>query len=210
PYLGVLLSGVHSEFVLWNDHLSYEVIGETVDDAAGEALDKAARLLFSIGYPGGGFMERIAAEVGNVDEYKFTRPMLRSGDLNLSFSGLKTSLLYLHRSMSEAERVNRVKYMASSFQEAVFDTILRKLSKAIDQTGVNRLAVGGGVIANQYLRKKLRALARKHGGEAVFPPYKYLTGDNAGMIGVVAAYRAEKNQFVTDLATLDRLPRMHL
>lgn len=210
PYLGVLLSGVHSEFVIWKDHLSYEVIGETVDDAAGEALDKAARLLFNIGYPGGGFMERIAAEVGNVDEYKFTRPMLRSGDLNLSFSGLKTALLYLHRSMPEEERAKNVKLMASSFQEAVFDTILRKLTKAIDQTGINRLAIGGGVIANQYLRKKLRAMARKHGGEALFPPYKYLTGDNAAMIGVVASYRAERNIFVTNPDDLDRQPRMHL
>lgn len=210
PYLGILVSGSHSEFVLWKDHLKYEVIGETVDDAAGEALDKAARLLLNIGYPGGGAMERIAAEVNNEDRYKFTRPMLRSQDLNLSFSGLKTAILYLHRSMSEEERVKNLKYMVSSFQEAVFDTILRKLDKAIVQTGVSRLSGGGGVIANQYLRGKLRKLASKHNGSIVFPTYKYLTGDNAAMIGVAASYRADKKIFVTDFDSLDRIPRMHL
>lgn len=210
PYIGLLISGSHSEFVLWKDHLKYEVIGETVDDAAGEALDKAARLLLNIGYPGGAAMERISQEVNNEDRYKFTRPMLRSGDLNLSFSGLKTTILYLHRSMSEEERNKNLKYMVSSFQEAVFDTIMRKLDKAAAQTGVNRIAAGGGVIANTYLRKKLRSFISKRNGEVVFPQYKYLTGDNAAMIGVAASYRAEKRIFVTDHTLLDRIPRMHL
>lgn len=210
PYLGVLISGSHSEFILWSGHLEYKVIGETVDDAAGEALDKAARLLLNIGYPGGAAIEQIAQDAGNTDVYKFTRPMLRSGDLNLSFSGLKTTILYLHRSMTEEERVKNLKPMVSSFQEAVFDTIIRKLEKAIIQTGVNRLAVGGGVIANRYFRKKLRSLAAKYAGNAIFPAYKYLTGDNAAMIGVAAKYRAERGLFIMDHAVLERTPRMQL
>lgn len=209
PYIGVLISGGHSEFILWNDHLTYEVLGETVDDAAGEALDKAARLL-GFGYPGGAVLERLASDVNNEDRYQFTRPMLKSGDLNLSFSGLKTALLYLTRNLPESERMNNLKYLASSFQEAVFDTIMRKLDKAIVQTGVNRLSAGGGVLANRYFRSKLRMLAKKHNGSVVFPPYNYLTRDNAAMIGVVASYKAARQQYVSDPSTLDRIPRMRL
>lgn len=209
PYIGVLVSGGHSEFVIWTDHLTYQVIGETVDDAAGEALDKAARLL-GFGYPGGAVLERLAAEVSNVDKYKFTRPMLKSGDLNLSFSGLKTALLYLYRTLSEAERQTEIKYIASSFQEAVFDTIFKKLNKAMLQTGITNLTTGGGVVANQYFKKKLRSLAKSHKGTVLFPPSNYLTRDNAAMIGVVASYKLQRGITVSDIASLDRHPRMRL
>lgn len=210
PYLGLLVSGAHTELILWKDHLSYEVLGETVDDAAGEALDKAARLLLGVGYPGGGAIERIAAEVQFEDRYKFPRTMLKSHDLNFSFSGLKTALLYKYRQMTETERIAELKYLTSSFQEAVFDSLLRKLDKAILQTGISRVTVGGGVIANQHLRDLLRTLVKKHDGTVLFPMYKYLTGDNAAMIGVVAGYKAEHELFVEDLQTLDRQPRMRL
>ncbi len=210
PYLGLLVSGAHTELILWKDHLSYEVLGETVDDAAGEALDKAARLLLGVGYPGGGAIERIAAEVQFEDRYKFPRTMLKSHDLNFSFSGLKTALLYKYRQMTETERISELKHLTSSFQEAVFDSLLRKLDKAILQTGISRVTVGGGVIANQHLRDLLRTLVKKHDGTVLFPMYKYLTGDNAAMIGVVAGYKAEHELFVEDLQTLDRQPRMRL
>ena len=210
PMLGFLVSGAHTEIVLWKDHLTYEVIGETLDDAAGEALDKAARLLLGIGYPGGGAIERLSAEVHNEDRYKFPRPMKKVDSLDYSFSGLKTALLYTVRKMSEEEKVKELKYLTSSFQEAVFDSLLVKLEKACTLTQCTRVACGGGVIANQYLRKKLRALVKKYNGKVFFPPYNYLTGDNAGMIGVVAGYKAEKGMFVEDMSSLDRIPRMRL
>lgn len=210
PMLGLLVSGAHTEIILWKNHLEYEVLGETLDDAAGEALDKAARLLLGIGYPGGGAIERLSEEVNNEDRYKFPRPMIKINSLDYSFSGLKTSFLYKIQEMTEEEKVKNMKYLISSFQEAVFDSLLIKLKKAIVQTGCSRIACGGGVIANKYLRKKLRALVKKYDGEVFFPHYKYLTGDNAAMIGVVAGYKAKKKIFAKDFSTLDRLPRMRL
>ena len=225
PYLALLISGGHTEFVLFKNHLEYEVIGRTIDDAAGEALDKAAKLL-GLGYPGGAVIERLASEVGNKDFHKFPRPMLRSNNLDFSFSGLKTSFYYFLRdsviaseakqsikneiatTTSSSRNDTNISQLASSFQEAVFDTILFKTEKAIEQTGVNRLVVGGGVAANLHLRKKLRQLVKKYQGSVLIPPFKYLTGDNAVMI-VAAHYKAEKKLFI-DPEKLDRIPRMSL
>ena len=172
PMLGFLVSGAHTEIILWKNHLEYEVLGETLDDAAGEALDKAARLLLGIGCPGGGAIERLSEEVNNEDRYKFPRPMIKINSLDYSFSGLKTSFLYKVQSMTEVEKVKNLKYLISSFQEAVFDSLLIKLKKAIVQAGCSRISCGGGVIANKYLRKKLRALVKQYKGEVFFPPYK--------------------------------------
>lgn len=210
PMLGFLISGAHTEIVLWKNHLAYEVLGETLDDAAGEALDKGARLLLNIGYPGGGAIERLSAEIQNEDRYKFPRPMQKIDTLDYSFSGLKTALLYAVQKMTEEEKMQNIKYLTSSFQEAVFDSLLLKLKKAIEKTGCARVACGGGVIANLYLRKKLRFLIKKFDGELFFPPYAYLTSDNAAMIGVVAGYKADRHLFVEDFSILDRLPRMRL
>lgn len=208
PYLGMVISGGHTEFVKITDHLKFEILGQTLDDAAGEALDKAAKLL-GLGYPGGPVIERLAGQAGNVDHFKFPRPMLQSHDLNFSFSGLKTSFYY-HLKKNPASSAEEIRKLASSYQEAVFDTLLRKTEKAIKMTGINRMVIGGGVSANLYLRKKMRELAVKHGGSVLFPHYKYLTGDNACMIGVVASFRAEKGEFVKDIDALDRVPRMSL
>ncbi len=207
PYLALVISGGHTELVKFTGHLKYEVIGETIDDAAGEALDKAGKLM-GLGYPGGPVIERLAAKVGNRDEYKFPRPMLKSPDLNFSFSGLKTSFFYFLKKNPQA--LKDIAGLASSFQEAVFDTVIKKTDKAMRQTGINRLVIGGGVIANLYLRKKFKELVKKHRGMVLFPPFKYLTGDNAAMIGVVASYKAEKGVFVKDVDKLDRIPRMEL
>ena len=207
PYLALVVSGGHTEFVLFKDHLDYKIIGTTLDDAAGEALDKAAKLL-GLGYPGGPVIERLAREVGNKDFHKFPRPMLRSDDLNFSFSGLKTSFYYFLKNQSA--KTDPVDKLASSFQEAVFETIIKKTEKAIKQTGINRLVVGGGVIANLHLRQLLRNLVKKYQGEVLFPPFRYLSGDNAAMIGIVASYKAEKGMFVKNIEKLDRIPRMPL
>jgi N6-L-threonylcarbamoyladenine synthase len=221
PYLALLVSGGHTELVVFKNHINYEVIGQTIDDAAGEALDKIAKLL-GLGYPGGPVIERLASEVDNRDYYHFPRPMIRSNYLNFSFSGLKTAFYYFLRSRSNAipsmswrsaswRRSNlNIRELASSFQEAVFETLLIKTEKAIKQTEINNLVVGGGVIANLYLRKKLRQLVKKYKGTVLFPPYKYLTGDNAAMIGVAAYYKAQRNQFVKNIEEFDRVPRLSL
>lgn len=210
PIIGLLVSGAHTELVLWKDHLSYELLGETVDDAAGEALDKAARLLLGVGYPGGGAIERLSKTVKNRDIFKFPRPMSQTKDLQFSFSGLKTALLYKVKGMSEQERNNNLADLTSSYQRAVVDSLLIKLERAMQQTKCNRVSAGGGVIANSLLRVEMRRLVKKYHGEVFFPHYKYLTSDNAAMIGVVAGYRALKEEFVKDFDALDRVPRLQL
>ena len=217
PYLALIVSGGHTEFVIFRDHLTYEIIGATLDDAAGEALDKAAKLL-GLGYPGGPVLERLAHAAGNVDGHNFPRPMMKSKDLNFSFSGLKTSFYYFLKSQSMKtapvfplrSSTGAVKELASSFQEAVFDTLIKKTEKAIKLTTINQLIVVGGVAANLRLRKLMRDLAKKYQGEVLFPAYKYLNGDNAAMIGVVAGFKAEKSLFVKNIDELDRIPRWSL
>lgn len=206
PYLGFIISGGHTEFVIWKNHLEYEIIGETLDDAAGEALDKAGKLL-GLGYPAGPVMERLSKEVGNTDMYKFPRPMIHSGNLQFSFSGLKTAFYYHLLKMDQKEKTSRIYELASSFQEAVFDTLSTKLELAITQTGICNLVVGGGVAANLYLRARFRNLVRRYNGSVYFPSYSYLVGDNAAMIGIAAAYYLSKKKFVT---SIDRIPRMKL
>ncbi len=214
PYLVLLISGGHTELVLFKNHLSYEILGHTIDDAAGEALDKAAKLL-GLGYPGGAVIEKLAEKAGNKDYYNFPRPMMKSKDLNFSFSGLKTSFYYFlkkHSIQSDTTTFSTpgVLELASSFQEAVFDSLLKKTEAAVKKTGIKRLIVGGGVAANLYLRKKLRQMMGQNDGSVLFPPYKYLTGDNAAMIGIVAGYKAEKKEFIKEFSQLDRIPRLDL
>lgn len=209
PYLALLVSGGHTELVLFKDNVEYKVLGATIDDAAGEALDKAGKLM-GLGYPAGPAIERLAEEVGNKDFYKLPRPMRQSGDLNFSFSGLKTALLYLYRDLSVEEKSKKLKELSSSFQEAVFDSLMIKTRKAIEKTGVKNLVVAGGVAANQYLRKKMRILVKEIGGTIEFPKYKYLNGDNAAMIGIAAYFKAQKNMYSEDLSKIERVPRMEL
>lgn len=208
PYLALIISGGHTEIVLFKDHLNFAVLGETRDDAAGEALDKAAKML-GLGYPGGPVIERLAQAVNNRDIFNFPRPMIKSGNLDFSFSGLKTSLYYFLQKLDPDEKIQKIKDLAGSFQAAVFETILTKTEMAIIKTGINRVVVGGGVIANLYLRSRLRKLLKKYKGEASFPAYKYLSGDNAAMIGVAAFYKAQKGMFSRDLS-FERTPRLTL
>ncbi len=206
PLLGMIISGGHTDFVLWKNHLSYELLGSTLDDAAGEALDKAGKLL-GLGYPAGAALERLSEQVHNTDEYHFPRPMLHSGNLQFSFAGLKTSFYYYLKTISEAEKNAKIAKLASSFQEAVFDTIIHKTEKAIQLTGVRRIVVGGGVSANSYLRKRMRKLVKAHGGTVAFPSYRILTGDNAAMIGIAAWKKAELGLFINP-NLIERAPRM--
>ncbi len=207
PYLVLIASGGHTTLLIFKDHLRYQILGETIDDAAGEALDKAAKLL-GLGYPGGPVIERLSKEVNNQDFFHFPRPMLKSKTLDFSFSGLKTSFYYFLRK-NQTRKIDPHS-LASSFQEAVFDTLIKKTELAIKKTQINRICLVGGVSANLYLRKKIRELAKKYQAQVYFPAFSYLTGDNAAMIGVVASYKAKKGLFVSDINQVDRLPRMPL
>jgi N6-L-threonylcarbamoyladenine synthase len=130
----------------------------------------------------------------------------------MSFSGLKTHLYYfLKGEKGQTVDVQKdLKNIASSFQEAVFDSVVRKFERAVNQTGVKYWAVGGGVSINKRLRYLLRSLARKHEAQVIFPPYPYLCGDNAAMIGVAAHMQAQRGDFVKDISSLERIPRLKL
>ena len=208
PYIGLLVSGAHTELVLWEDYLNFKILGETVDDAAGEALDKASKML-GLGYPGGALIERLALKVKNKDFYKFPRPMRGSKDLNFSFSGLKTSLYYLLKDMSEKEKNKRLEELLSSFQEAVFDSIIIKTRKAIEQTGIKKIVLGGGVSANKRLKNLLNKLIKENKGELIYPKKEFCT-DNAAMIGIAGYYKAKAGIFVKNFKTFERQPRLSI
>src|SRR3989338_4745624 len=208
PFLAFLISGGHTELVIMNDHLSYEIIGETIDDACGEALDKAAKML-GLGYPGGAVIERLA-KTGDKKAYLFPRPLYRSKDINFSFSGLKTAFYYALKKMPKETIINNLNNLAASFQEAVFDSLFNKLEQAMKKTSINRIIVAGGVVANTYLRAKIRKLVKTYGGTVFFPPFATLCGDNAAMIGIAAYYKTQKGLFIDDLDRLDRVPRLRL
>ncbi len=211
PYLAFIVSGGHTELVLFEDHLKYKVIGRTLDDAAGEALDKAAKML-GLGYPGGPVIERLAKEVDNRDFYNFPRPMIRRPDLDFSFSGLKTSFYYFIKKSGEKFVVEHLKELASSFQEAVFDALVIKLERAMKRTGVCKVIVAGGVSVNRRFRLLVRRIVKKNNGKVLFPPFDYLTSDNAAMIGVAASFKAERGLYLKEkeILDLDRYPRLKL
>lgn len=209
PYLGVLISGGHTELVVLKKHLSYEILGSTRDDAAGEALDKAARII-GFGYPGGPVIERLASQVNNADKYKFPQPMIGSKNLEFSFSGLKTSFLYKVKSMDNKEIKKELCYLASSFQEAIFQTIMKKTKQAIVKTGIKKVLIGGGVSVNLRLRSIMRKMVSEKEGQIFFPSFKYLNFDNAAMIGIVAYIKIKNDFKCGSLKSIDRVPRLSL
>ena len=218
PVLCLIVSGGHTEIVLMKDHGVYNVIGATLDDACGEALDKAAKILH-LGYPGGPIIEQLA-EQGHIcanplvirenHKFHFNPPLREKSNLNFSYSGLKTQLLYLVQKMSEDELGKNLYHLAASFQEACFEQIIRKVTRAIKIHQPKTIICGGGVIANKYLRKLMRRVAKENNLPVLFPPYKNLTGDNAAMIGVAAYYKFQRKEFVKDINSLDREPRLSL
>lgn len=210
PYVVVLVSGGHTEMHLMKDHHTFTRIGTTHDDAAGEALDKGARIILDEAvYPGGPVIEKMALE-GNPDFIRFPRPMERSKTLDFSYSGLKTSLLYKVRSMTEEERIKHQNDLAASYQAAVFDSLLYKVKAAMKQYKVNKICVGGGVAVNKTLRKKFELLAESQGGYVLVPSDRFLNGDNGAMIGVAGYFQALNEDFVHDVDTLERNARAAL
>lgn len=216
PTLCLIVSGGHTELVIMKDFGNYTVIGATLDDACGEALDKAARIL-KLGYPGGSIIERLAEQIcvnplviRENHKYHFNSPLPQKNNLNFSYSGLKTQLLYLVNSLAENEFNASLKELAASFQSACFEQIIRKTSQAINLYQPKTLLCGGGVIANKQLRKLLRKVADEKNVPIYFPQNKKLITDNAAMIGVAAYYKFLRKEFVENPETLDREPRLSL
>jgi N6-L-threonylcarbamoyladenine synthase len=186
PFVALLVSGGHSQFMAVHDVGQYELLGETVDDAAGEAFDKTAQLL-GLSYPGGPALSRLA-ETGDSQRFALPRPMMQSGDLNLSFSGLKTAVSMLVKSHQPEDYPD----IAASFEAAVVDVLCHKSRLALAQTGMKQLVVAGGVGANRRLRAALAAQLKKQGSEVAFPPLRLCT-DNGAMIAYAGALRLQRN-----------------
>lgn len=184
PFVALLVSGGHTQLMRVGALGRYELLGETLDDAAGEAFDKTAQLL-SLGYPGGPALSRLAM-MGHPARFHLPRPMLHTDDLNLSFSGLKTAVLTALRkqSLSSEEHAD----LAAEFQEAIVDVLVAKSLLALERTGTQRLVVAGGVGANQRLRQRLDAAANERGLRVIYPPMEYCT-DNGAMIAFAGALR---------------------
>jgi len=204
PALNVVVSGGHTELVLMRDHGDYEIIGETLDDAVGEAFDKSARLL-GLGYPGGPAISKLAEE-GNPEKYPLPRPMLHSKDFNFSYSGLKTAVLYLIRDLTKGSPSDassgrfsvgltdqQKNDIAASFQDAAIDVLIQKTAKAIKKYEVKAILLSGGVSANNLLRTRLDQLAKENNIKYLCPAMKYTT-DNAAMIGVAGYFAYQKQK----------------
>ncbi|NTV44729.1 MAG: tRNA (adenosine(37)-N6)-threonylcarbamoyltransferase complex transferase subunit TsaD [Candidatus Yonathbacteria bacterium] len=189
PLLALLVSGGHTELQLMHDMFSYEKVGQTRDDAAGEAFDKVARVL-GLPYPGGPEISRLAAEAPapSPDDIVFPRPMIDSGDYDFSFSGIKTSVLYAAKKLPNmTDDVKRV--FARAFQEAAVDVLSRKTVAAAREYGARTIVLGGGVAANTALRKRMETLVTELPDITLFLPDTSATTDNAVMIGIAGAFR---------------------
>ena len=200
PFLCLLVSGGNSQIIVVKDHLDMEVIGQTIDDAAGEAFDKCAKVM-GLPYPGGPLIDKLARE-GNSKAFTFSKP--RIPGLDYSFSGLKTSFLYLLRDEIAKDPNfidNNKADICASLQNTIIEILLSKLKLASEQTGIREIAVAGGVSANSGLREALLGTAGKLGWKMYIPPFKFTT-DNAAMIAITGYYKYLKGEF----ASLDAVP----
>lgn len=189
PFVALLVSGGHTQLMRVNGTGNYELLGETLDDAAGEAFDKTAKLM-GLGYPGGPALARLALQ-GNPDAYPLPRPMQHSPDLDFSFSGLKTAVLTQLKNIQKESGTLTLKQqadLAASTENAIVDVLASKSLKAMKQTGLKRLVVAGGVGANYKLRTRLTSVLESRGGKVFFPPLDLCT-DNGAMIAFAAAMR---------------------
>lgn len=198
PALALIVSGGHTELVLMTDHGKFERLGETLDDAAGEAFDKVAKML-GLGYPGGPKVAQLA-EGGDAKAFAFPRAMLDRTDLVFSFAGLKTSVLYTLRKHEDKLADPKFKAdIAASFQEAVVDVLVQKTLRAIKQVKPASVILAGGVAANIALRARLDEACQKMGVPLFVPEFKY-SMDNAAMIAVAGYFRAQRGDFVEPTA----------
>lgn len=193
PFLCLLVSGGNSQIIMVRNYLEMEVIGQTIDDAAGEAFDKCAKVM-GLPYPGGPHVDKLA-KTGNPHRFVFSQP--RIPDLNYSFSGLKTNFLYFLRdNLKENENFvqENLADLCASLQYTIIEILMKKLRKAAKQTGINEIAVAGGVSANSGLRDALRENAAKLKWNLYIPKFEY-TMDNAAMIAITGYYKFLNNEF---------------
>jgi N6-L-threonylcarbamoyladenine synthase len=193
PFLCLTVSGGHTQIVLCEDYLQMKVIGQTLDDAAGEAFDKSAKIL-GLPYPGGPLIDKYAKD-GNADKYKFPEPKIDG--LNFSFSGLKTAILYFIRD----EKIKNDNFVeeniadiCASIQSRIVSILLNKLKKAADETGISNICIAGGVSANKGLRSSFEKIGMEEGWKTFIPAFEYCT-DNAAMIAITAYYKYKAGIF---------------
>ncbi len=205
PIVALLISGGHTELVLMQEWLKYELIGQTRDDAVGEAFDKVARML-GLPYPGGPEISRLAESLRSSGElgssaHKFTlpRPMIDSNTCDFSFAGLKTAVLYLLRNHPELNDTEK-SHVAREFENAVTDVLWKKTARALHETGAQTLVIGGGVSANTHIRRIFTEnIAREHSHVSLRIPAASLSTDNAIMIALAGYYRARRGEFQTEI-----------
>ena len=193
PFLALTISGGHTQIVKVNGFFDMEIIGETTDDAVGEAFDKSAKIL-GLPYPGGPLVDKYA-QLGNPKVYKFTKPKMPN--LDFSFSGLKTQILYFIRN-NVKENSNFIDEnrndICASIQNIIIEILMEKLKLAVQQTGIKQIAIGGGVSANSGIRNTLKEAEKKYSWKTFIPKFEYTT-DNAAMIGIVGYQRFLENKF---------------
>lgn len=193
PYLCLTISGGHTQIVLVKNYFDMQIIGETIDDAAGETFDKTAKIL-GLEYPGGPIIDKLSAK-GNPEKYKFSKPFVKG--LDFSFSGLKTSILYFIRDELKKDKnfiENNINDICSSVQQCIVDILISKLVTASVQTGIKEIAISGGVSANSGIRKALMNVADKYQWNVYIPGINYST-DNAAMIALAGYYKYINKDF---------------
>jgi N6-L-threonylcarbamoyladenine synthase len=188
PFVALLVSGGHTQLMRVDDVGQYELLGETIDDAAGEAFDKSAKLL-GLPYPGGPHLARMA-EFGNPKAFELPRPLLHSGKPDFSFAGLKTAVLTQAKRLGESPCDQQRADLAASTQAAIVEVLLKKSMLALKMTGLKRLVVAGGVGANAHLREQLNLACAKRGVRVHYPEL-HLCTDNGAMIAMAAAMRVQ-------------------
>ena len=193
PFLCLLVSGGNSQIVKVNAYNDMEILGQTIDDAAGEAIDKCSKVM-GLGYPGGPIIDKLARQ-GNPDAFQFSKPQIKGYDY--SFSGLKTSFLYSLRDwlMEDPDFIEHHKEdLAASLEKTIVDILMKKLKLAVKDTGIKQVAVAGGVSANNGLRNAYRDYAKRYGWKIFIPKFSYTT-DNAAMIGITGYFKYLDGQF---------------
>lgn len=193
PFVCLLVSGGHTQILLLRSHFEMEILGETIDDAAGEAIDKAAKIM-DLGYPGGPVIDRLAQE-GNPQAFTFATPHIPGNDY--SFSGIKTSFLYFLRDRlaEEPDFIEQHKSdLCASVQECIVGFLLKKLEKAVKQCGARQVAIAGGVSANSRLRSGLQQLGAKHRWQVFIPKLQFCT-DNAAMVGIAGYFKYLRGEY---------------
>lgn len=206
PYLCLLVSGGNSQIVKVNSYKDMEIIGQTIDDAAGEAIDKCSKVM-GLGYPGGPIIDKLARQ-GNAEAFQFAKPDIAGYDY--SFSGLKTSFLYHLRDWvaEDPDFIEKNKAdLAASLEKTIVDILMKKLRKAVKDTGIKQVAVAGGVSANNGLRNAFRDHAKRYGWKIFIPKFSYTT-DNAAMIGITGYFKyLDKDYASVDLPAYARMTK---